>query len=169
MELIREFNEAIINAALELNEEIVIYDENCMMIVESDSHLVCDSAICFLTHLANDVKGGLITSMNKKAKTRFAIYTALELLKVKQPTHIDGTDNQSIRKYMTASKETEKEDLDAVESTLVKVLGKLQDTQHTKGTKVRDHNIELFKEKPEELLANIKKLKAKYQSMKGKM
>jgi hypothetical protein len=169
MELIKELNEALINEAFELNEEIVIYDENCMMILESDSHIVCDSAICFLSHLADDIKEQRITKLDKKAKTRFAIYTALELLKVKQPAPVDASTAPSIRKYMTASKEVEPKDLDEVESTLVKVLGKLQDMHHTKGTKVRDHNIELFKNEPEALLANIKKLKAKYQAMKGKM
>lgn len=168
MELIKQLNEALELEVQELNEEVAAYVDNCIFILESSAHVTCDSAVCFLTHLAADVKAQSL-HMDKKAKHKFAILAALSLLRKKQTIADPTADSPSLRKYMHSEPDTSTDDLDEVQKVLTRVLSKLKSEHNESGTKYKEHLISLYSSAPDSLLDTIVKLKRRYQQMKTKL
>jgi hypothetical protein len=168
MNLIKELNEALELEIQELNEETITYSENCMMILESTAAATCETAVCFLTKLATDIKNGTLSASNRKDKNRFAILATLSLLRKKQAHQNAALETPSIRKYLTSKHDASTEDLDEVQKIMLRILGKLKDDKMT-GAKYRDHLVELYKSAPSDLHDMVVKLKRRYQQMKTKV
>jgi hypothetical protein len=164
MELIKQLHQRFLNEQYALNDETLSLHENCEMIMESDTRVVCTTAIEFLNKFATDVKKGTFSKIDNKAKKLIGIYTTLELLKDRQAHNEDKVTNTSLRKYLDNDKELDFKELDEVQSHLAGILSKLKNLHHEKGTVIRDRNIKMVQEEPDQLLANINKLKAKYRA-----
>lgn len=169
MNLIKELNEALDLEMQELNEEVLAYTDNCLFILESSASSTCETAICFLTKIATDIKNKHFDKMNRQAKHRFAILAALSLLRKKQHSIEKITDTPSIRKYMSSAPDSSQDDLDEVQKIMTRILGKLKSEHNESGTQYKEHLIKLYSEDPDSLHATVVKLKKRYQQLKSKI
>lgn len=164
MDLIRELNDEVEQAVLELNEAVIAFNENCLFL-NYDGADLCETAINFLTKLLSDINEQSLTE--SEIANKMSALSVLTLFKKPQDYSNAISESTSIRSYMKLDDSID--GLDGSQSAWLDALGKLKSEHNENGLSLKKHYIEILESNPSTLCSVIAELKSDYHNIKNKI
>jgi hypothetical protein len=167
MELLLQLDEAAELELIDIQEDVLSFEEACFLI-ESDHKKLHQSALKFLTSFIDEIKKDQLGSTNGTLfKQKLNLFTVLSLLTKKQVKPV--TDIPSIKKYMHSDSSITDDELDDADNVLRGALSKLHGDHNEAGSKVKDDYIGMLIDDKESFLKLAQSLKTKYSRMSRKI